>query len=188
MEIEELKKELKKYLKEERYEHSICVMEMSEKLAEIYNANKMKVMKTALMHDMAKQMPIEKLKKYILDNKIKVSEIEMLLGITLHGKVAGDICKKKYGFDDIMCKAISNHTTGRPNMTMFEKIIFIADKIDETRKYEGVQELRELAFKDIDMAIVKNIEYTTKNNLEKGRLILEQSIKTRNYILINKQR
>lgn len=188
MEIEELKKELKKYLKEERYEHSICVMEMSEKLAEIYNVNKMKVMKAALMHDMAKQMPIEKLKKYILDNKIKVSEIEMLLGITLHGKVAGDICRKKYGFDDIMCKAISNHTTGRPNMTMFEKIIFIADKIDETRKYEGVQELRELAFKDIDMAIVKNIEYTTKNNLEKGRLILEQSIKTRNYILINKQR
>ncbi len=187
MEIEELKKELKKYLKEERYEHSVCVMEMSEKLAEKYNVSKTKVMKAALMHDMAKEMPIEKLKKYILDNKIKVSETEMLLGITLHGKVAADICRKKYGFDYIMCKAISNHTTGKPDMTMFEKIVFISDKIDETRKYDGVQELRELAFKDIDSAIVKNIEYTTKNNLEKGRIILEQSIKTRNYILINRK-
>lgn len=185
MEIEELKKELKKYLKNDRYEHSLSVMEMSSKLAEIYKVDKQKVMKAALMHDMAKEMSLEDLRKHVVDNKIYASKMEMLLGITLHGKVAADICKKKYRFDSIMCKAISNHTTGRPDMSMFEKIIFISDKIDETRNYEGVKELRELAFRDIDKAILKNIEYTISRNLEKGRLILEQSIKTRNYILIN---
>ena len=185
MKIEELKKELKKYLKNERYEHSICVMEMSGKLAEKYNVDKTKVMKAALMHDMAKETSFDELKKYIKDKNIYVSKMEMLLGVTLHGKVAADICMKKYNFDEEMCSAISNHTTGKPNMTMFEKIVFIADKIDETRKYNGVQELRELAFKDIDAAIVKNIDYTTENNLKKRRPILEQSIKTRNYILIN---
>ena len=187
MNIEELKKEAKKYLKTERYNHSICVMEMSEKLAEKYNVDKNRVMKSALMHDIAKEKPFDELKRYIKDKHIRVSKMEMLLGVTLHGKVAADICMRKYKFDKEMCSAISNHTTGKPNMSMFEKIVFIADKIDETRKYDGVKELRELAFKDIDQAIIKNIDYTTKNNLEKGRLILEQSIKTRNYILINKK-
>ena len=186
MEIEELKKELKKYLKKERYEHSLGVMKMSEELAKVYNVDKQRVMKAALMHDMAKEMTLEELRSYIIKNKVPVSEMEMKLGVTLHGKVAADMCKKKYGFDNSMCNAISNHTAGRTKMSMFEKILFIADKIDETRKYEGVQELRDLALKDIDMAIVKNIDSTIKINLEKGRPILEQSIKTRNYILINR--
>lgn len=185
MKIEELKKELKKYLKNERYQHSICVMEMSGRLAEKYNVNKTKVMKAALMHDMAKETSFDELKKYIREKHIYVSKMEMILGVTLHGKVAADMCMRKYHFDEEMCSAISNHTTGKPNMTMFEKIVFIADKIDDTRKYNGIQELRDLAFNDIDAAIVKNIDYTTQNNLKKGRPILEQSIKTRNYILIN---
>lgn len=188
MEIEELKKELKKYLKTEKYNHSICVMEMSEKLAEIYKVNKNKVMKAALMHDMAKELPFNELKKYIIDKNIYASRMEMILGVTLHGKVAADMCKRKYNFDNEMCRAISNHTTGRPNMTMFEKIIFMADKIDETRDYEGVEELRKLAFKDIDKAIIDNIEKSTIINIKRGRPLLEESIKTRNFLLINRKK
>ena len=188
MEIEELKEELKKYLKSDRYEHSLCVMEMSEKLAQKYRVNKTKVMKSALMHDLAKEMPFDELKKYTKENHIYVSRMELMLGVTLHGKVAADICRKKYKFEKEMCMAISNHTTGRPNMTMFEKIVFIADKIDETRQYEGIEELRNLAFENIDKAIIKNIDSTTILNLQKGRPILEESIKTRNYLLINKNK
>ena len=185
MEIEELKEELKKYLKEERYKHSIGVMNMSKKLAQKYGVDEGKIAKAALMHDMAKELPIYEIKKYIKDKHIYTTKTEMLVGVTLHGKVAADMCKRKYGFDEEMCKAISNHTTGRPNMSMFEKIIFIADKIDETRSYEGVEELRNLAFEDIDKAIVKNIDSTILLNLERGRIILEESIKTRNFILKN---
>ena len=187
MEIEELKKELKKYLKTDRYKHCLGVMEMSEKLAQVYKVDKVKVMKAALMHDMAKEMSLEELRKYVKDNNIYVSKLENLLGVTLHGIVAADICRKKYGFDNIMCDAISNHTTGKAKMSMFEKIIFVADKIDETRTYDGVENLRKLAFKDIDLAIVENIDKTTEKNIAIGRPILEQSIKTRNYILLNKK-
>ena len=185
MEIEELKKELKKYLKKERYEHSLGVMKMSEELAKVYNVDKQRVMKAALMHDMAKEMTLEELKNYIIKNKIYASKMEMMLGVTLHGKVAADMCMKKYKFDKEMCEAISNHTAGKTGMTMLEKIIFIADKIDETRNYEGVQDLRKLALENIDKTIIKNIDSTIKINLERERPILEQSIKTRNYILIN---
>ncbi len=188
MEIEKLKEELKKYLKSERYTHSLCVMKISEELAEIYNVDKNKVMKAALMHDMAKELPFDELKKYVIDENIYVSKMEMILGVTLHGKVAADMCMKKYKFDKEMCEAISNHTTGRANMSMLEKIVFIADKIDETRKYEGVEELRDLAFKNIDEAIISNIDYTIIYNIKKGRPLLEESIKTRNYILINTEK
>ena len=185
MEIEELKEELKKYLKTSRYDHSISVMEVSGQLAEKYHINKEKVMKVALMHDMAKELPFDELKNYIIKNNIYASKMEMRVGVTLHGKVAADMCKKKYGFNYEMCKAISIHTTGKPRMSLLEKIIFIADKIDYTRIYEGVEELRKLAFQDIDSAIVKNIENSIIRNIESNRLILEESIKTRNYILIN---
>ena len=145
MKIENLKKELKKYLREPRYKHSLSVMEVSSQLAEKYKIDKERIMKVALMHDMAKELPFSELKNYVIKNKIYASRTEMALGVTLHGKVAADMCKKKYGFDEQMCRAISFHTTGKSNMTMFEKIIFIADKIDYTRTYEGIEELRKLA-------------------------------------------
>ena len=188
MEINELKEELKRYLKEDRYKHSICVMEMSGRLAEHYRVNKQRVMKAALMHDMAKELPLDELKKYVINNEIYVSKMEMFVGVTLHGKVAADMCRKKYKFDKEMCRAISNHTTGKVRMSMLEKIVFIADKIDETRKYEGVENLRKLAFETINKAILQNIDNTILNNMKRGRPILEESIKTRNYILINEKK
>ncbi len=188
MKIEELKEELKKYLKDDRYAHSICVMDTCRKLAIKYGVNKQKAMKAGLMHDLAKEQSFDELRKYIKENNVYATSMEMFLGVTLHGKVSADICKKKYYFSPDMCKAISVHTTGKPKMTMLEKIVFIADKIDETRTYEGVQELRDLAFNDINKAIVKNIDNTIINNIKRGRPILEESIKTRNFILINEKK
>ena len=84
-----------------------------------------------------------------------------------------------------MCKAIACHTTGKENMTLLQKILFVADKTDETRKYEGVENLRNLALESLDKAIIKNIDDTLKINIDKGKVIIEESIKTRNYLLIN---
>ena len=72
-------------------------------------------------------------------------------------------------------------------MTILEKILFIADKIDKTRKYEGVEEIRKLAFESLDKAIIKNIDATLIINIQKNNLILEESIKTRNYLLLTSE-
>lgn len=190
MNLDELRTELKeKYLfaleSEQRYAHSLGVMEISEELAKKYNVDIERTKKSALMHDMAKFMPIETLRQYIKKNNLQVSENEMLAGVALHGVVAADICKKEYNFDDEMCSAIAIHTIGKENMTMLEKIVFIADKIDKTRKYEGIEDLRKLAFEDIDRAILQNIEHSIEKNIKRGNIIIERSIKTRNFILIN---
>lgn len=190
MDLEELKVELKeKYLykpeNEKRFVHSLGVMEISEELAKRYNTDIQRTKKSALMHDMAKVMPVESLREYIKENNLQVSENEMLAGVALHGIVAADICKKKYNFDDEMCEAIACHTIGKEDMTILEKVIFIADKIDKTRTYEGIEDLRKLAFEDIDRAIIQNIENSIEKSIRKGTIIIERSIKTRNFILIN---
>ena len=186
--IEKLKEDLKIVLSDSRYNHSISVMNMCEALASKYNVNVKKAKLVGLMHDMAKDMTKEEKIQYVKNNNIECSLIEEKIVEILHGKIAADICKKKYQFDEEMCTAIKYHTTGKENMTLLEKILFIADKIDETRNYEGVEDLRELAFEDLDKAILKNIDDTLIINIQKNKLILEESIKTRNNLLLSSEK
>ena len=190
MEIEELKKELKLYLSNDdrRYIHSIGVMEMSEKLAACYGCDVERCKKAALMHDLAKTMPNKKKLEYVEDNKLPVSDTEILVPGILHGKIAADICKKKYGFDKEMCDAIENHTTGRANMSLMEKIIYVADAVEINRDYSDVKYYRDLAFEDLDRAVLEIVDFVIKDNIEKGNIILEKSIESRNFILINRKK
>ena len=185
--IEKLDGDLREVLSKERYSHSVCVMQMCEKLAKKYNANVEKAKLIGLMHDMAKELSKKEKLDYVKKNNIACNEIEKKLTGILHGKIAADMCKKKYGFDDEMCEAIAVHTTGKPNMTILQKILFIADKTDESRTYDGIVELRNLAFENIDKAIIKNLDSTLLINIDKGNLIFEESIKTRNYLLLSSE-
>ncbi len=76
-----------------------------------------------------------------------------------------------------MCIAIAYHTTGKENMSLLEKIVFIADKIDETRNYEGIDELRELAYKDLNSAILKNIDKEIARKLEEKKVDFRRKFK-----------
>ena len=183
--FELLKEEIREKLTEKRYAHSIGVMNMCEKLANQYGGDVKRAKLVGLVHDIAKEMTDEEMLDYAKKNKIQIMETEKIIPQILHGKIAGDIAKKKYDFDNEMCMAITCHTTGKENMTLLQKILFVADKTDETRKYEGANELRNLAFENLDKAIIKNIDDTLKINIDKGKVILEESIKTRNYLLIN---
>ena len=98
-----------------------------------------------IAHDIAKEMTDEEYLKYVEDNNIKIDEVEKINTKLLHGKVGADICKKKYNFNEQMQNAIKYHTTGNINMDNMAKIIYIADKIEDTREYDGVEEAREKA-------------------------------------------
>ena len=185
--IELIKEEIKEKLTEKRFMHSISVMDMCEKLAKIYGCDIKKAKLVGLVHDMAKEMTDKEMLGYVNKNNIAISDTEKNIPQILHGKIAGDLAKKKYDFDDEMCEAIKYHTTGKEDMTLLQKILFVADKIDETRNYEGVEELRKLAFENLDEAIIKNIDETLIINIGKNKVIQEESIKTRNYLLINKK-
>ena len=185
---EKIKKDLREILSEKRYNHSIGVMEMAGKLAKLYNVDVEKAMLAGLLHDNAKEMSPEELIQYVDDNNIKISEVERINTKILHGKVGADIAKKKYGVNEEIQKAIEYHTTTNPNMTTLDKIIFVADKIELNRKSANydIETERELAKKDLDATVIFIINSNVTSLIQKDKLINEESIETRNKLIIER--
>ncbi len=102
----------------------------------------------------------------------------------LHAKIGADIAKKKYNFTKDMLDAITYHTVGHIDMSPLSKIVFVADKIEENRSYDGVEELRNLAKEDIDSCILIMLEQAIKKNIEKGVLIHPDGIIARNKLIL----
>ena len=163
-------------------------MKKAEEQARFNGLDSKKARLIGIVHDIAKQMKPSEIEEYISKYNVELDEIEKSNTELIHEKIGADISKRKYNFDDQMVEAVKYHTTGHPNMDMMAKIIFIADKIEENRNYEGVEEKRQLAFLNIDKAIIETIEYTTKDSINRGKMIHTDSIDTRNYLLKNNLR
>ena len=162
MQFEELKEELKKEVGPKLYRHSIGTMEEAEKLAKVYNCDVEKAKISGLLHDCAKCRCEDNL---------------------CHGKKGAELAIIKYGIKDMdIINAITYHTTGRVNMTLLEKIIYIADKIEPGRKYEGVDDIRSEAYINIDKAIIKSLENTIDYVIKRNRELDPESVNTLNYL------
>ena len=186
--IEEVKQDLKEILSEKRYEHSIGAMEKAIELAKVYGEDKEKAAYTALVHDIAKEMPIEEYYNYAKQNNIEFSYDDKMCPSVLHGIIGADIVKKKYGFTEEMCRAIYYHTTGIVNMTTFEKIIFLADKVEErTRPYDKAENIRNIIKeKGMDDAMLWIADdYTIPKAIKNREIIHPNTINVRNEILYN---
>lgn len=184
--IENIQAELQQILSEERYQHSIGTMRKAEELAKQYGINPHIAALTGLAHDIGKEIANPEKIEYCRKNQIEIDEVEMHnLGL-LHAKIGANITKK-YGFTDEMQKAILYHTTGHLDMDLLAKIIFIADKIEENRDYNGVQELRQLAMEDIDACTLTILNLTIKKNIDKGVFIHPDGIFARNQLLALKK-
>ena len=184
--IEDVKQELEKMLSPKRYEHSIGVMEKAIELAKIYGEDEEKAAYAALTHDIAKEMEDEELINYAIENNITLTEDDKLIPMALHGIIGSNIVKKKYNFTDEMCDAIYYHTTGRPNMTLLDKIIYVADKCEETTRIsEHANELREIVKeKGLDEAILFVMDdWTLAKAIENKKLIHPNTIYARNDII-----
>lgn len=176
MNEEDIKKFIKDKLSEERYYHSICVAEQCEILANIYGADVAKARKIGLVHDIAKELPKEDKLKYAYENNIQVDEVEKIKPGLLHGKIGADICKKQFGFSEEMCNAIACHTTGRKDMNILDKILFVSDATGIDRKWNDTEYVRNLAKQDIDSAILYLLDMTIKEKINKRELIHIDSI------------
>lgn len=185
MNLEEIKNTIKNTLSEERFNHSLCVMDMCEKLATYYNVNVDDAKLIGISHDIAKEMPSEEKLKYAKENNIPFDDIEKSSPSLLHAKIGADICKKQFGFSDEMCRAISLHTTGGENMDMLSKILFIADTTGADRTYYSVDYVRDLAFKDLDECVLSVLNFIIQDCIEKDKPLHSNTILARNWLLMN---
>ncbi len=160
--IRDLKKEMKKSMDDSRYEHTLGVMYTSASLAMRYGYDIDKALLAGLMHDCAKCMPNAKKLKTAEKNGLEISELERKNPFMLHAKVGELLARKKYDIDDKdVLGAIRWHTTGKPDMTLLEKIVYVADYIEPKRKKApNLKEIRQLAFVDLDQALLKILEDT----------------------------
>ena len=149
-------KKVKKHQEKERYEHTKGVMYTAAALAMAYGCDLEKARVAGLLHDCAKCIPDEKKIKLCEKNKIEISEIEAQAPFLLHAKLGAFLAKEKYQVEEEeILSSIRWHTTGKADMTMLEKIIYIADYIEPNReKAPNLAKIRQTAFYDIDECLV----------------------------------
>lgn len=149
---------LKENLNPERFSHSLGTAECARELAKKYNLDTDKAYIAGLLHDAAKCFPTPKLLD-IIEKNLQVEEWEKLNYKTLHAPVSAYVAKQDFGVDDDeILSAIRWHTLGKKDMTTFEKIIFLADKIEpNTRDKKYSDEIRSLLdeSKGLDKALLR---------------------------------
>lgn len=177
--MKKIKKYLKKHLTKDRYHHTLGVAYTAIAMAMRYNpetgnSNFIKRAEIAgLLHDCAKCMDNDKKLRICEKNNIPYNSFEASHPYLLHGRVGAYIAQTKFDIhDEDILQAITWHTTGRPDMSLLEKIIFIADYIEPSRNpIPELDEIRQLAFIDIDKAMEKILSNTLKFLESKGNPI-----------------
>lgn len=171
-----LRKKVKDVMTKARYEHTLGVEFTAASLAMRYGVDIDKAEIAGLLHDCAKciddEDKFDDCKKY----KIELTDVEKRNPFLVHSKLGAVYANKLYGIDDEeVISAIRFHTTGKPDMTLLEKIIFIADYIEPGRdKAPNLKEIRQMAFIDIDeamyMILKDTLDYLDKGEGEKDEL------------------
>lgn len=184
--IDNYKEKLIKKIGEKRYNHCIRVCDTALAINKNYKINEQKIIEAAILHDCAKYNEEYYYNKY--KNKYNFDENIIVNKSVSHAFIGFVVAKEEYNIIDIeVLNAIKYHTTGRPNMTLLEKIIFLADAIEPQRDYKGVNKLRSMAKVDLDKAILLSLDETIKFLINKKQPIFPLTIDTRNHIL-NKEK
>ena len=160
---------------DDKSRHIFGVCETAKSLARHYNADENKAEVAALFHDMFKDITDEELKDYAKNLGL---EEKYQNNINLaHSKIAAAIMASDYNIsDEDILNAVKYHTTGRVGMSLLEKIIFIADVIEPGRDYPGVEEVRELVYKDLAEACLTAMKNSVEYVRAKGNFIDEDTL------------
>ncbi len=188
MKLEQMDYLLKQSLKSARYIHSVNTMREAVLLAEHYGVDREKAAVAGLIHDCAKELSDIETLEYCKIHVIELNEIEKRHVFLMHGEVGAILAREKYEVrDESILKAIRYHTTGRSGMSMLDKIIFLADYIEPGRKHSEVDNVRKLAYVDIDRALVSAFDSIIKYVIDQKGLIHPDTIGARNtlYMLLS---
>lgn len=187
--LEIYKKVAKDRLSEKRYNHSVSVANYAEKLAQNYGADKTKAAIAGTLHDITKEISEQEHLKIIKDENINLSDVEINSPKLLHSISGSIFIKNNLNIVDTdIINAVRYHTTARANMSVLEKIIFVADFISDDRTWDNVEILKELAFKNLDDAVIYGLKITIPELLNNGALIAKNTLKAYNDIMLKNKK
>ena len=179
----ELIRTLEQELNYKRFVHTLAVAGTASSLAMCYGMNIQKAELAGLLHDCAKCIDVRKMQKLCEKAGLEITPFEAGSGSLLHSKAGSVLAAEKYGCTDPdILNAIRYHTTGRPGMSLLEKIIFVADYIEPGRyTAKNLPEIRKMAFEDIDEALMKILYDTLVYLNSTGNTVDPMTQKTYDY-------
>lgn len=178
-------KEIQDYLKsnldKKRYEHTNRVVEEAVALSDIHDLDRNKARTAALLHDAMKNRSTAFLVSHLNEDPMTQLDAQRPPEV-LHGFSAALFSRSEAGIEDEdILNAIRYHTTGRSEMSDLEKVVYLADVIEAGRSYAGLESLRELAYHDLDRAMLMALEMSLAHLQEKGRTIDPDTVSARDY-------
>lgn len=176
--LEKIEKKIRKELSRSRYDHTIGVEYTAAALAMVHGEDTFRAMTAGLLHDCAKNLSVEELMDICDKYNIRLNHSEKNNPALIHAKVGAILARKKYHIkDEEILSAIRWHTTGKPDMTLLEKIIFVSDYIEPRRdKALCLDRIRKLAFRDIDAAVAVILNNTIEYVRKKGEYVDETAV------------
>ncbi|MEK5023404.1 bis(5'-nucleosyl)-tetraphosphatase (symmetrical) YqeK [Paenibacillus sp. FSL M7-1046] len=165
---------------DKRWQHTLGVMESSVKLAERYGADPARAETAAILHDVAKYWPVERMKEIIEQNGLP-SELLSYDKQLWHAEVGAFVAERDYEITDAeVLGAIRYHTSGRVGMSLLEKIVCLADYIEPGRDFPGVDEIRRLSKVSLEEGLIAGFDSTISLLLQKRRIVFPLTVLARN--------
>ena len=166
--------------------HIYRVVEIARQLARQHGIDEERAALASLGHDVARAMPDDELLRRATELGLAIGPVDRHLPILLHGPVGAEILQKEDGLDDTSTyNAISWHSTAHPSLDILGKVIFLADKLDPQKisYYPYLDQIRAMAFEDLDRAVLEFITRETIARMDRGELVHPLTIETRNCLL-----
>nr|WP_325182962.1 nicotinate (nicotinamide) nucleotide adenylyltransferase [uncultured Oscillibacter sp.] len=166
-------------LNHRRIPHVLGTEQEAIHLAERWGADVNKARRAALLHDCTKKLNLPEQLAVAERFHVPLDEMERREIKLLHAKTGAGIAEAVFGTDGEMTNAIRWHTTGRGGMTLLEKIIYLADYIEPTRDFPGVEELRRRCYEDLDAGLLLGLEMTIREMEERNAPIHPKTLEAR---------
>ncbi|WP_295579635.1 nicotinate (nicotinamide) nucleotide adenylyltransferase [uncultured Oscillibacter sp.] len=177
--LRELRPVALSYLKHKRIPHVLGTEQEAIRLAERYGADVEKARVAALLHDCTKRLDMAAQLELCRRYGIALDELEQQALKLLHAKTGAALAREVFGVDDEIYGAIWWHTTGRAGMTLLEKILYLADYIEPSRDFPGVEALRRTCYEDLDKGLLLGLEMTVQEMEAMGNPVHRATLEAR---------
>lgn len=188
MNLDEGKAAIRPFLSEKRFHHSVCVSQAAVRLARKYGGDEKKAETAGILHDIMKEIPVEEQLRMMSEFDIILTDVERSSPKLWHAMLGAEYIRRRLNVTDPeIVDAVRYHTTGRKNMTLLDKILFIADFISEDRDYPGVEKMRRKAEISLETAMIEGIVFTIQELAGLEKPIHSDTIETYNQVILEKE-
>lgn len=179
---EELRPIALSMLKPKRMPHVLGTEQEAIRLAQQYGTDVTEARIAALLHDCTKKLEMDEQLQLCAHYGVELDELEQKALKLLHSKTGAEIARDVFGVSDAVYEAIRWHTTGKPDMTVLEKVIYLADYIEPTRDFPGVEELRRVVHTDLDEGLLMGLNDSIEEMKQRGNPVHHNTVEARDFL------